>query len=71
VTVEGRSLHRFLAQDVPATAVVTIALPRAVPNGGNRTLLVIVGGAVIAALITGVLFVRTRRPVAPPPNAAS
>jgi hypothetical protein len=62
VTVEGRTLHRFLAQNAAATTVLTIALPQATPASGNRTVLIIVGAAVVAAVIGGMLLLRVGKP---------
>lgn len=60
VTVDGRSLHRFLAQDVASTAVLTIALPQARGEPANRTWLIALLGAVIAAVLVLILLRRTQ-----------
>ncbi|MEW5916934.1 MAG: hypothetical protein AB1762_11035 [Gemmatimonadota bacterium] len=64
VSVEGRRLHRFLAQDAPATSVLAITLPRAASASGSRTIWLVVGAAVVAAVISGMLLMRARKPVA-------
>ncbi|HEY7566196.1 MAG TPA: hypothetical protein VH762_01385 [Gemmatimonadaceae bacterium] len=56
VTVDGRSLHRFLAQDVASTAVLTIALPRARSSSSSRTWWTVALGAIVAAGIAAVLM---------------
>jgi hypothetical protein len=68
VTVEGKSLQRYLGQSVPASAVVTIALPPARPAQPSRTWLVALLGAVLAVVISAALFWRVRR--ASPTSAA-
>ena len=60
VTVDGRSLHRFLAQDVASTAVITVGLPRARESSGNRTWMLAGVGALIGA---GLAIFLLRRPV--------
>jgi hypothetical protein len=62
VTVEGKSLQRFLAQDVAANAVLTIALPEGRATGPNRTWLMLLLGAVVAVVISAALFWRSREP---------
>ena len=59
VTVDGRSLNRFLAQDVASSAVITVGLPRARGSSGNRTWMLAGFGAVIAA---GLAIFLLRRP---------
>jgi len=56
VTVDGRSLNRFLAQDVASSAVLTIALPRAQRSNSSRTWLIAALGAVVAAAIATILM---------------
>ncbi len=51
VTVDGRSLHRFLAQDVAPSAVLTIVLPPSRGAPANRTWLIALLGAGVAALL--------------------
>ncbi len=60
VTVDGRSLNRFLAQDVASSAVLTIALPRAQSSSSSRTWLIAVLGAIVAA---GIVMVVMRGPL--------
>ena len=60
VTVDGRSLNRFLAQDVASNAVLTIALPPARGAPGNRTWLMALLGAGLAAVLVLVLMRRTQ-----------
>jgi hypothetical protein len=80
VLVEGRRFYRYLAQDVPARAVATIAVPTAGTVGKDRAilLLVVVLGAAMFAVFLVVLL---RRPapahasapagVAAPPDTSS
>lgn len=60
VTVDGRSLHRFLAHDVASSAVITVGLPRARGSSGNRTWMLAGFGAVIAAGLAILLLRRTK-----------
>jgi hypothetical protein len=66
VTVEGKSLERFLAQDVASNAVLTIALPAGAAPAESRTWLLVALGAVIAVAISAAVFWRSRdqKPVA-------
>jgi len=59
VTVDGRSLNRFLAQDVASSAVITVGLPRARGSSGNRTWKLAGFGALIAAGLAMFLLRRT------------
>ncbi|MGQ0642200.1 MAG: hypothetical protein ACT4P6_15740 [Gemmatimonadaceae bacterium] len=59
VTVEGKSLQRFLAQNVPANAVLTISLPQARAQLQSRTWLVALLGAVLAIAISLAVFRRS------------
>lgn len=52
VTVDGRSLHRFLAQDVASSAVLTIEVPPARGTETNRTWVLGAFGAVVAAILS-------------------
>ena len=61
VTVDGRSLNRFLAQDVASSAVLTIALPPARGTAANRTWLIALLGAVVAAVLVLWLLRRSQR----------
>jgi hypothetical protein len=56
VTVEGKSLQRFLSQDVPSNAVLTIALPQGRAAGGRTWLVALLGALVAALIVTGLLW---------------
>jgi len=60
VSLEGRSFRRFLAQDVPSGAVVTIDLGAPTGQGGSRFLVapVVAAGAI---MILALAFALTRR----------
>ena len=60
VSIEGRSCRRFLAQDVPPSALVTIDLGAPTGQGGSRFLVapVIAAGAI---MILALAFALTRR----------
>ncbi|MGH7712298.1 MAG: hypothetical protein ACREOG_13490 [Gemmatimonadaceae bacterium] len=60
VTVEGKSLQRFLAQDVASSAVLTITLPAPRAADGGRTWLIVLLGAVVAVAISALLLWRSR-----------
>ena len=60
VTLEGRSFRRFLAQDVPPKAVVTIDLGAPTGQGGSRFVIAPVLGAA-AIMILALAFALTRR----------
>lgn len=68
VTVEGKSLQRFLAQDVPQSAVLTITFPGARAQSSNRTWLMALLGALIAAAVAALLL-RSGRSSAKNPDA--
>lgn len=70
VTVEGKSLQRYVAQDVPASAVLTLVLPESGGVTRGRPWLLALLGAVVAAAISGVLLWRSRGS-RPPPNACA
>ena len=60
VTVEGKTLQRFLAQEVAANAVLTIVLPQTRAEAPSRTWLMALLGAVVAGGIAALLLWRTR-----------
>lgn len=60
VTVEGKTLQRFLAQEVAANAVLTIVLPQTRVGDTSRTWLIALLGAVVAGGIGALLIWRTR-----------
>lgn len=66
VTVDGKALQRYIAQDVPASAVLTIVLPAPGNAARNRPWLVAVLGALVAVAISAMLLWRSR---ARAPNA--
>lgn len=80
-TVEGHTFHRFLAQDVPAGAAVTVDVPagpgEAWPRWAVPALIVGVGGAMTVGLLVAYrrrVTVRTVAPAAAPapsPGAAT
>jgi hypothetical protein len=75
VTVEGRSLERYLAQNVAPSAVVTIALPPSRASTTGRSWWLALLGAAIAAVLGVSLLRRNRHArreglVAPPEGAA-
>ncbi len=61
VTVEGKSLQRYLAQDVPANAVLTIAFPASPAAGRRRPWVLVLLGAGVAVLLAGWLLRRSLR----------
>jgi len=63
VTVEGKSLYRFLAQNVPASAVATVAFPVSKEPRRVSTWLVVSLGALLALVVSATLFWRTRNAV--------
>jgi hypothetical protein len=82
VTLEGRTFRRFLAQDVPPTATVTIDVGDPTAPRGNRFVIALVLGAA-AIMVLALAFALTRRrqmavshdvtapPVEAPTDAAS
>lgn len=56
--IEGRPFRRFLAQDVPRSAVIRIDLPA--PAGQNRRALLVLGIVIALAMISGLLVWVTR-----------
>jgi hypothetical protein len=60
VTVEGKMLQRFLGQEVPPNAVLTIVLPSTRADGPSHRWLIVLLGAVLAAGIAALLWWRTR-----------
>lgn len=61
VTLDGRSLHRFLAQDVTSNAVLTIELPHARASSANRAWMLAVLGAVVATILAVALMRHSER----------
>jgi hypothetical protein len=57
--VEGRTFRRFLSQDLPATAVATISVPRVI--GAQRERVYIGVAAVLIAAMAAALVVTARR----------
>jgi hypothetical protein len=60
VTVEGKSLQRYVAQDVPASAVLTIVFPSSGSPPRNRPWLLALLGAVVAGAVSAALLWRSR-----------
>lgn len=69
VTVEGRPMQRWLAQDVPANGVIVVSLPRSIAPARVGFIIAITLG-LIAMMLASVAFARRRRPssrrLAPP-----
>ncbi|MGH8701193.1 MAG: hypothetical protein ACREVR_08505, partial [Burkholderiales bacterium] len=60
VTVEGKSLQRYLAQDVPSSAVLAIALPAPRAAASSRPWLLALLGALVAGAIGAALLWHSR-----------
>ena len=69
VSVEGRNFKRFLAQDVPAGAVVTLSVPTTAPTARPRFIPAVVA-AVGAAMLLALLLALARRRIRATPVAA-
>jgi hypothetical protein len=65
VSVEGRNFKRFLGQDVPATGVLTVTVPRGA-SGSRRTALIVgLLGVLGAAMLLALARAAVRRPPGP------
>jgi hypothetical protein len=62
VSVEGRNFKRFLAQEVPANAVLSVTVPTAPRGPGRGTLIALLIGTLGAAMLLALARAVTRRP---------
>jgi hypothetical protein len=60
VTVDGKTLQRYVAQDAPASAVLTIVFPSSRSVAGTRSWLLALLGALVALAIAAGLLWRSR-----------
>ena len=69
VSVEGRNFKRFLGQDIPAGAVVTLSVPTTAPTARPRFIPTVVAAVGAAMLLALVLALARRRIRATPVSA--
>ena len=62
VSVEGRSFKRFLGQDVPSNAVLTVTVPATPPRSRRPALIVGLLGVLSAAMLVALARAAARRP---------
>ena len=62
VSVDGRNFKRFLGQDVPANAVLTVTVPENAPRVGRSTLIAALLGVIGAAMLLALARAVARRP---------